>query len=199
MTIPFKALIQHTISNTATIKCQQQQDDRLISLDDPATTVMTDLCRVTVFTTEPTASIDSANVKMIACGVRLLFVTDNQGGLLGLITSTDILGEKPVLYMQTHHMRHDEICVQDIMTPKERLDVLHLKDVEQASVGDIIETVKSLGRQHMLVVEHTSNGHGETLRGIFSATQINRHMGLHIEPSQRADTFADIKQAVLNA
>ena len=73
-----------------------------VALNDPATLVMTDFNEVTPFSIEPTASIDDANNKMIACSVRLLFVTDHGGNLLGLVTARDILGEKPLQYLQEH-------------------------------------------------------------------------------------------------
>ena len=168
-----------------------------VSLDDPAILVMTDLNEITPFSIEPTASIDATNEKMIACGVRLLFVTDSTGNLLGIVTATDVLGEKPVLYITEHGGRREDIMVQDIMTAKEKLDVLSLRDVEKACVGDIIETMNQLGRQHTLVVKQTESGNS-IICGIFSTTQIGRQIGVHLEPVTRANSFADVKEVVVS-
>jgi len=169
-----------------------------VSLDDSATLVMTDLKEITPFSIEPTASIESTNEKMIASGVRLLFVTDNDANLIGLVTSTDVLGEKPVQYLKEHGGSRDEIIVKDIMTSVDSLEVLLYNDVQKASVGDIVETMNLLGRQHTLVVEKTESG-DSIVRGIFSTSQISHQVGMHIEPTLRAHTFADVEKVVLSA
>ncbi|WP_455367117.1 CBS domain-containing protein, partial [Kaarinaea lacus] len=169
-----------------------------VSLDDPAILVMTDLHEITPFSIEPTATIDACNEKMIACGVRLLFVTDSTGMLSGIVTATDVLGEKPVQYLQEHGGRREDIIVKDIMTPVEVLEVLLHSDVKKAKVGDIIETMNLLGRQHTLVVDKSEAGMS-SVRGIFSTSQIGHQVGMHIEPGMRANTFAAVERVVLSA
>lgn len=169
-----------------------------VSLDDPALLVMTDLHEITPFSIDPTASIEASNAKMIACGVRLLFVTDNTGKLLGIITSTDVLGEKPVQYLKEHGGSRDDIMVQDVMTAVDALEVLSYSDVQNAFVGDIIETMNLLGRQHTLVVDKTEAGQS-IVRGIISTSQISRQVGMQIEPAMRARTFADVERVILSA
>lgn len=169
-----------------------------VSLDNSATLVMTDLHEITPFSIEPTASIEATNEKMIACGVRLLFVTDNDGNLLGIVTSTDVLGEKPVQYLTEHGGSRDDIIVQDVMTTIDALKVLLYSDVQKSTVGDIVETMKILGRRHTLVVDKTETGES-IVRGIFSTSQISHQVGMHIEPTRRAHTFADVERVVISA
>lgn len=198
MANPFRALQYHTIATDAKVNRRAHHRQTNVALDEPATVVMTDLNEVTPFAVEPAIPIQAANDKMIACGVRLLFVTDNLGSLLGLITASDLLGERPVKYMTEHGGSRGDIMVMDIMTPKTQLDVIYMRDVATASVGDIVETMKLFNRQHMLVVQHTDTGL-EVVCGIFSTTQINRQLGTNIEPSPRVATFADIERVVATA
>jgi len=193
----YKALPHYSIEQGAIV--DRRMINRLtdVSLDDAATHVMTDLNEITPFNIEPTASIDATNAKMIACGVRLLFVTDSQNNLLGIVTAKDILGEKPVMYIKEHGGKREDIIVQDVMTPKDKLDVLRYNDVKRATVGDIIESLKTLGRQHTLVEEISTNG-VSIIRGIFSTTQISRQLGVTIEPTALAKTFADVERVVLS-
>ena len=193
-----KVLPHHVMETGAKLDRQMINRATNVSQVDPAKLVMTDLNEITPFSIEPTASIDATNDKMIACGVRLLFVTDNNENLLGIVTSTDILGEKPVQYLKEHRGSREDIMAQDVMTPKDKLDVLSLLDVERACVGDIIETMKLLGRQHTLVAKKTEDGES-IICGIFSTTQISRQLGLIIEPTMRANTFADVEKVVLSA
>lgn len=170
-----------------------------VTLEDPAIQVMTDLSKITALTIEPTASIDTANRKMIACRVRLLFVTNSDATIHGLITATDILGEKPLKYIQEHGGTREHILVQDIMTVQEKLEALMLNDVEKSNVGDIVETMKLSGRQHLLVVEKTSDQSPEVVRGLFSNSQISRQLGMNIELSRRANTFAELGNALASS
>ena len=164
--------------------------------DDPATLVMTDLHKIKAFTVDATASIDFANSKMIACGIRLLFVLNADDELVGLITATDLSGEMPITHMQKHGGSRDSILVQDIMTPRAKLKTLQMTDVSKARVGDIIETMKDFGRQHILVVERLDGETSERICGIFSTTQIGRQLGIELNISPRANTFAEFKSAI---
>ena len=66
-------------------------------------------------------------------------------------------------------------------------------DRARAEVGDIVATLKDVGRQHALVVDRDPLTHEETLRGIFSATQIGRQLGVPILIFEVAHTFAEIE------
>jgi CBS domain-containing protein len=170
-----------------------------IRLDSPATEVMTDLRRVSAVTVDRHTSIDEANRAMIVKGVRALFVVDDARGVQGFITSTDILGERPIQFAQERGIRHTEVMVRDVMTPADRLEILDFPDVERARVGDVVATLRLVGRQHALAVETTETAAGiqRTVRGIFSLTQIARQLG--VPPQQIyhiARTFAEIGAAI---
>lgn len=165
-----------------------------VTLDSPAAAVMTDLDRVAAVTIGPGVSIEMANQCMIAAGVRLLLVVDEKQHIVGLITATDILGEKPFKHMQRTGETFSEILVNDLMTPQEKLEILQLQEVSRARVGDIVATLKYFGRQHALVVE--AAGGAQRLRGIFSATQIGRQLGMNVAPGEVATTFAQLENTL---
>jgi CBS domain-containing protein len=166
-----------------------------IRFDDRAELVYTDLSQTRPFTVNPTATIDQVNDKMIACGVRLLFVTDADEKLLGLVTYTDLFGDKPVRYIQEHGGKRGDILAQDIMTPLRSLEVLDIGNVLKARVGDIVETIKAAGRQHMLVCSTNENAQ-QTIVGLFSSTRMEKLLGVKIEFSARAQNFADLERAL---
>jgi CBS domain-containing protein len=169
-----------------------------VRLESPATEVMTDLRRVSAVTVGPRASIVEANRAMVARGVRALFVVDEIRQVLGIITATDILGERPMQFAQARGIRHDEIAVRDIMTPADRLEMLQLRDVLGARVGDVVATLRFADRQHALVVDaDEGTPDRRTICGIFSLTQIGRRLGI---PAQQvhdiARTFAEIEALI---
>ncbi len=169
-----------------------QNPMRHVGFDDPAESVMTDLKLVNAVLIGPEDSIDAANKHMIQRGVRLLLVVDANRKITGLITATDILGEKPLQLIAERGGRHEDIQVRDIMTPQQRLEVLRMDDVRNAKVGHIVATLKKSSRQHALVVE-INDDNQQIICGLFSATQIARQLGAAIHIGDVARTFAEIE------
>jgi CBS-domain-containing membrane protein len=164
-----------------------------VSLDDPAFSVMTDLREVTAATTRPEETIDQAHAVMIRRAVRLLFVLGRDGSVAGVITATDLLGEKPVRFMQERGLSHAEILVEDIMTPAAKLEALPLLEVAQMRVGHVVSTLKSVGRKHLMVAEEN----GRRIRGLFSASQVARQLGMEVQTFEVASSFAEVEAALV--
>jgi CBS domain-containing protein len=163
-----------------------------VTLDDPAISVMTDLQHVSVASTTPEEPIEEAHAVMIRRGVRLLFVLDPAGAVEGVITATDLLGEKPVRFMQERGVPHSEIRVGDIMTPAAHLDAVGLPQLASMRVGHVVATMRAVRRQHLMVSEEG----GRRIRGLFSATQVARQLGVELQTTEVARTFADIEAAL---
>jgi len=172
------------------------QDAERVGIDSPALAVMTDLRQIQAATIDLEAPLDAANRFMIRRGVRLLLLTDDDRQVLGLITSNDVLGEKPVQFALERGIKRQEIRVRDIMTPRERLEVLLYADLVHAEVGHIVATLKHAGRQHALVIDVSGDGKVQAVRGIFSASQIARQLGVSIQTTEVAQTFAEIEAAL---
>jgi CBS domain-containing protein len=169
----------------------QSQAER-VALDSPALHVMTDLTRASPATIRPQAPLAGANQFMITRGVRLLLVVDDHEKVLGVITATDLLGERPTQVAVARGLRRDELTVADVMTGADEVDVLTLADVEGARVGHVLETLRRSGRQHALVVDP-----GRLVRGVFSASQLARQLGITLPPGgEIARTFAQIEAAI---
>ena len=168
---------------------------RSVTLDSPALDVMTDLKRVQVITIGPDATLTAANNAMVRNTVRSLLVADEKRCVLGIITSTDVLGEKPMQIVRERGVFHEEVIVRDIMTPRDRLKVLDMEDVRVAEVGHVVATLKWSGRQHALVAEEDASGR-QMVRGIFSVSQIALQLGVTISSAQIASTFAEIEAAI---
>lgn len=166
-----------------------------VTLDDPATSVMTDLRTVAVVAARAKTSLDKANAKMIRYGVRALLVLDDADNVVGILTATDVLGDKPVRFLQQMGGTHADILVRDMMTVQRELEVLKLEDVQKARVGHILATLKAVGRQHAMVVEESADGR-QMVRGLFSATQIARQLGVQIKTAEVSQVLADLDAAV---
>lgn len=191
----YRVLPQANLEACASYYQADTQRAQRVSLDSPAIEVMTDLKRVQVITIGPDVSIVAANRAMMRNNVRSLLVSDENRCILGIITTTDILGERPMQLVRERSTRHDELQVRDIMTPRERLEVISLAAVLAADVGRVVATLKRSGRQHALVVDDDASGR-QMIRGIFSTSQIARQLGIPIHTTEIASTFAEIGAAI---
>src|SRR5688500_5390957 len=163
-----------------------------VTIESGALEVMTDLRRTTPATIRPQAPLAGANKFMVTRGVRLLLVDDEHETVLGVVTATDILGERPMLVATERGLRRDELTVADIMVSAERVEVIALADVAGARVGHVLETLRRAGRQHTLVVDSENK-----VCGIFSLSQIARQLGVsYAVGGEVARTFSEIEAAI---
>jgi CBS-domain-containing membrane protein len=195
MSKSFAALTSHPFKAGVGISRPTQELPQNVTLDDPAVNVMTDLRKVSVVNVRAKTALEKANDKMIRYGVRMLLVMDDADKISGLLTATDVLGEKPVRFLQQMGGTHADILVADVMTVQLELEVLKLEDVLNAKVGNILATLRSSGRQHAMVVEEAADG-SQIVRGFFSVTQIARQLGVQIKTSEVAKIFAEIETVV---
>ncbi len=157
---------------------EPSNDPWQIALKDPAVSVMTDFRVRSMFKIDQDETIDEALHKMKAAGLRIAFVKDKAGKLLGSITSYDIMGEKPMRFLQSvgfsdRGVTHKDIRVRDIMESTQDWIIAEMHDVEKACVQDILEALNKHGRTHLPVVEH-KEGETPRLRGLFSSAKILR-------------------------
>jgi hypothetical protein len=107
--------------------------------------------------------------------------------------------------MQARGVSKAEVLVPEIMTSREHLDAISMVDIRGAKVGHVLATLRRAGRQHAIVVETSEPPRREgiatllqapavqTVRGLFSMTQIARHLGVQITSPDIAKTFAEVE------
>ena len=137
--------------------------------------------------------------------MRLLLVIDDREELLGVITATDILGERAVRVAMELGLKRDELSVADLMIPAGEIEVLAYAAVASAKVGHVVATLRRAGRQHALVTDEDEiPGRGvlqpparrPMVRGIFSLSQIARQLGIALQTTETARNFAEIEAAI---
>jgi CBS domain containing-hemolysin-like protein len=163
----------------------------------PAVLTMTDFRQTPAVTVEPGVSIEWALQRMKEYGVRMLLVCNPHHQVVGLITTTDIQGEKPMRLGTDYGRRYAEITVREVMTPYEQLDVIAMEDVLKATVGEVTETMRRIGRRHALVLDFDRHTRSHAIRGLFSLSQICRQLGQPMEDMvEVATTFAELELAL---
>jgi CBS-domain-containing membrane protein len=174
----------------------QPQTPAAVSLQSPALQVMTDLTLVRAATTHPSTGLPQAEQMMIYQGVRMLFVVSDMPSLEGLITTTDLSGDRAMRLVGERNVRHDELSVADVMTPLSRLDAIAFERMASATVGNVIATLKRFGRNHLIVVQAATAQTPQRVRGVISRAQIERQLGAPIDITHIASSFSEIERAL---
>ena len=167
---------------------------RPVEITSSAIEVMTDLRFVPAATTSVEVTVSMASQKMIARAVRLLLVVNDADDVIGLITARDLNGDRIREACQANGVDSENLTVGEAMTRE--VEVLPLEAVLHARVGDIVETLKHSGRQHALVVDAEPFTGKPMVRGVFSASQIGRQLGIISTQQDLTQTFAQIDQAI---
>ena len=158
----------------------------LLHLYDSAMHVMTDFHYATPRTVTGEVQIDAALEQMQAAGVRLLLVIDDDDNVIGIITTKDIQGEKPIRLTEQTRISRADMKVSEIMTPQPDIPVLPMLSVRDAQIGHIVETLNTLERQHVLVVDTEPESGAQTVRGVFSTSQISKQLHADVTPDLAA-------------
>ena len=195
MTQTYQPLPLHRLESGASYLRPKQKLVGHVAAADPAVGVMTDLGQVTTYITELSKPLGKAQEIMVKRGIRMLLVCDINDQILGLITSRDIMGDKPSRIMAKAGCRWEDLVVADIMTLGSKLEVLLMEHVLNARVGDIIATLRQVNRQHAIVVKSNPITGAQTVCGLFSLSHIGLQLGLNIDPARQPTTYAELEQA----
>ncbi|HVC02891.1 MAG TPA: CBS domain-containing protein [Steroidobacteraceae bacterium] len=150
-------------------------DGESIGHDDPAVLAITDFTREAPITVEDERPIDTALEDMARFGVRALLVV-RERRIVGMITSYDIQGERPLQFLQnSNYNHHRDIRVGHIMTSWSELLALRWSDVQAARAGDLLELLRHAGLTHLLVVERRAD-RKVVVRGLASRARLERQL-----------------------
>ncbi|QJQ94711.1 MULTISPECIES: CBS domain-containing protein [Halomonadaceae] len=165
--------------------------------DTSAIAVLTDFTQTPPRTICESTPIGQAHRSMLQEGVRLLLVTDESGHLSGILNAREVIGGRRItLAMQHHGLSREEVTVKMVQTPGEALHAMPYAQLARLTIGELMEALRSYGDQHLLITSQGDDG-APRLRGLVSASDIGRALGVELTLAPEARSFADICQVVL--
>jgi CBS domain-containing protein len=151
-------------------------DGQFLDPGDPAIHALTDFTREHPATVDEERQIDGALEDMIRLGVRALLVVREQR-IVGLITSYDIQGERPLQFLQSStYTRHQDIRVGHIMTPWDKLLAVDWESVQSVRAGDMLHVLEEAEMNHMLVMERGKRNASPIVRALVSRARLARQL-----------------------
>jgi len=194
---PDAALPTFRLDRGTSLAQAQPTGNAPVTLASPALAVMTDLTQVKAATTHPRTTLRQAEQAMIYQGVRMLFVVTDMPLIEGLITATDLGGDKQMRVVHERHLHYDELCVADVMTELGALDAIEYDRMRAAAVGNVVATLQRVGRNHLLVVEEATSETPRRIRGVISRSQVERQLGRPVDITPIASSFSEIERALV--
>jgi CBS domain-containing protein len=162
--------------NEGVLPRRSVSDGQFLDPSDPAIHAITDFTREHPVTVDEERQIDSALEDMIRVGVRALLVARDLR-IVGLITSYDIQGERPLQFLQSsNYSRHQDIRVGHIMTPWDKLLAVDWDSILAARAGDLLHVLEEADMTHLLVIERATNKASPVVRGLVSRARLARQM-----------------------
>ena len=164
-------------------------DGKPIGPEEPAILAITDFTRETPITVDEDRPIDAALEDMVRFGVRALLVL-RERRIVGLITSYDIQGERPLQFLQNStYEHHRDVRVGHIMTPWNELLSLDWDAVRHARAGELLDVLRRVGRTHLLLIERGADRRS-VVRGLASRARFERQVrpssGARVSPARAA-------------
>jgi DeoR family transcriptional regulator, catabolite repression regulator len=170
------SLMSATSFREAMLPRRSVSDGQYLDPSDPAIYAITDFTREHPVTVDEERQIDDALHDMIHLGVRAMLVVREQR-IVGLITSYDIQGERPLQFLQTStYTRHHEIRVGHIMTPWDRLLAVDWESIQSARAGELLHVLEEAGITHLLVIETGKKNTVPTVRALVSRARLTRQL-----------------------
>jgi predicted transcriptional regulator len=171
----------------------------IVHLDDPALHVMIDFRQANAIIISPDVSISEAAMEMRVCHTHLLLVTNKDHLVIGLISSEDIMGEKPLKVTRERQIRRDEILVRMVMTRQEQIVAFDNNDVRYSKVGNVVQTLHEAKQHYALVIEIDPVHSKQMVRGLFSLSQISKQLGYDVTSDlSEAHSLAELQRNLRN-
>jgi len=166
-------------------------DSEKLDLKSTALKIVTDFTRRTPQVILKDVDVDHALFMMVNGHVRSKLVIDHDDTFLGVINSRDLTGRKVLTVAQKRNQSRSDLTVEDLMTKKSDLRAMPYSMVENSKIGDVLETLKGLGHQHILLVDEKGS-----LRGMISASDIARALHIPVNILQTAHSFKEIFEII---
>jgi predicted transcriptional regulator len=161
-------------------------DYQHFDLSSSALELLTDFTRVNPLVIDSDTLAEDAEKLMLKTHVKLKVVINSDSEFIGLI-SYDNISAQNIMRLVASGIARKDIKVADLMMDRSAIKALDYKDISKASIGDVVEALKSKGVQHCLVVDSESHH----IRGLISASDIARKLHLSI-PIYKQPSFIEI-------
>jgi CBS domain-containing protein len=152
------------------------EDFNQTSLMSPATDIFTDFKKYRALVIEgETTAVDALKL-MAKTHVQMKIVMSKENDFIGII-STQELTERKIIAAVAKGSERNEILVSDFMLSRNTLHAFDFKELEKATVNDVVGALENYGLRHCLVLDRERHH----IRGVISTSDVARKLHLPID------------------
>jgi hypothetical protein len=164
--------------------------------DDLATELLKDFNRQNPLTVRASEDIHTIGKKLDLSGETLSVVINRNDDLIGMLHLKDLVGSLPMSIASQRGSAIADLVAQDVMRPMWSLPAIDFSKLQSQTVDDLLSTFRELHSDYLLVTETIAGEEGKVVRGLLSADDLSRRLGVRVSTGSRPESFSDIVHAV---
>lgn len=161
-------------------------ENNSITLHSNALSIFTDFKQFMPLVIDSSAKAVELEDLMKKSHVRMKLVLGSDQNFIGIVALND-LSEQKILAKVTKDQPREEIPVTDFMRHRSTLKAFAFEELCNATVGDVVETLRDNHQQHCLVIDKKNH----EIRGLISASDVARILRLPVD-IQLQPSFVDL-------
>jgi CBS domain-containing protein len=146
------------------------------SLTSPATDIFTDFKKNEALVIDGDTTAVEALELMSKTHIRMKIVVSKENDFIGIISTEELTERKIIAAVAKGSDRH-EILVSDLMLPRDKLHAFDFKELETATVNDVVSALENYGLRNCLVLDKEHHH----IRGVISTSDVARKLHLAID------------------
>ena len=170
------------------------EDLSVYTLDTPAMAFISDFNTIEPLAIDSQTKADDMKSLMLKLHVSLVSIVDSKGHFIGTV-GLDDLSDQNLIRKQAEGFQRSEMEAIDFMTPRKDLLAFDSEELAHATIGDVIETLKTSSQKECLVLDRYSH----KIRGIFTISEISKKLKKPIEIRDHSSFYRAIAVAPAKA
>jgi Mg2+/Co2+ transporter CorC len=167
-----------------------------VTYDDPATELLRDFNRQNPLTVRSSEDIHAIKGKLDLYGEILCVVINRKDDVIGMLHLKDLIGSLPMSIASQRGSAIADLVAQDVMRPVWSLPTIGFTKLQSMTVDDLLSIFRELHSDYLLVTETVAGEEGNLVRGLLSADELSRRLGVQVNAEPRPESFSDIVHAV---
>ena len=167
-----------------------------LTRDDLAAELLKDFNRQNPLTVRSSEDIHAIGKKLELSGETLCVVINRKDDVIGMLHMKDLIGSLPMSLASQRGSSIADLVAQDVMRPVWSLPTIGFNKLQSLTVDDLLSTFRELHSDYLLVIETVAGEEDKVVRGLLSADELSRRLGVRVNTTPRPESFSDIVHAV---
>ncbi|MCL1477786.1 MULTISPECIES: CBS domain-containing protein [unclassified Marinobacter] len=164
--------------------------------DDLATELLKDFNRQDPLTVRSSEDIHAIGKKLELSRETMCVVINRKDDVIGMLHMKDLIGSLPMSLASQRRSSIADLVAQDVMRPVWSLPTIGFSKLQSQTVDDLLSIFRELRSDYLLVTETVAGEEGNVVRGLLSADELSRRLGVQVNAESRPESFSDIVHAV---